>query len=504
MVVTCVTHQAPKMNVTKRTRIGEKPVMESKRKKRGKKTNAMRYPFEIDVDNSAKMGQYALEWLLKPMERATFFRDIYEKQPKLVHCDPSKFQCLISLNDIKDTILKKELQYGRDIDVTRYADGKGRSTHNLEEGSEVGMEAWEEYKIGASLRLLRPQMQSEGIYRLCAHIEGFLECVVGANVYLTPAGHQGFAPHYDDIDAFICQVAGRKRWKVYQPRGDGLDDLPRRSSIDFSREDMEGVELAFDTILEPGDMLYLPRGTIHEAKSVYGKQNEHTVNSDGRDEFSLHVTVSMFQRWTWADFLAESFSIAVHSAAAKDRALRRSLPLRFGQIAGVQFSNSNEENRDWFHNKVVTMMRRVARNYPTDSAADVLIQRFMQDRLPPVTRGGADASIKKQNSLTDNVSRKTRIRAICHNAARIVIDNRGATEGLPRIISCVNNRRSRLPPDEDELASMSCLPEEAAAIDAILKAYPNDLCINDLPLDGLQDKTDLVLGLRDLGVIQIL
>ena len=36
--------------------------------------------------------------------------------------------------------------------------------------------------------------------------------------YLTPAGSQGFAPHYDDIDAFVLQLEGKKHWKVYSPR----------------------------------------------------------------------------------------------------------------------------------------------------------------------------------------------------------------------------------------------------------------------------------------------
>ena len=40
--------------------------------------------------------------------------------------------------------------------------------------------------------------------------------------YLTPAGSQGFAPHYDDIDAFVLQLEGRKHWKVYSPRYDSL------------------------------------------------------------------------------------------------------------------------------------------------------------------------------------------------------------------------------------------------------------------------------------------
>lgn len=36
--------------------------------------------------------------------------------------------------------------------------------------------------------------------------------------YLTPPGTQGFAPHYDDIEAFIIQMEGKKHWRLYHPR----------------------------------------------------------------------------------------------------------------------------------------------------------------------------------------------------------------------------------------------------------------------------------------------
>lgn len=41
--------------------------------------------------------------------------------------------------------------------------------------------------------------------------------MVGTNVYLTPPQSQGFAPHYDDIEAFIIQLEGSKYWKLYKP-----------------------------------------------------------------------------------------------------------------------------------------------------------------------------------------------------------------------------------------------------------------------------------------------
>ena len=38
------------------------------------------------------------------------------------------------------------------------------------------------------------------------------------NSYLTPPGSQGFAPHYDDIEAFVIQLEGKKHWRLYNPR----------------------------------------------------------------------------------------------------------------------------------------------------------------------------------------------------------------------------------------------------------------------------------------------
>ena len=35
---------------------------------------------------------------------------------------------------------------------------------------------------------------------------------------LTPPGTQGFAPHWDDIEAFVIQLEGKKHWRVYEPR----------------------------------------------------------------------------------------------------------------------------------------------------------------------------------------------------------------------------------------------------------------------------------------------
>lgn len=78
---------------------------------------------------------------------------------------------------------------------------------------------------------------------------------------MTPKGTQGFAPHYDDIEAFVLQLEGRKRWRVYQPLNDE-STLPRYSSENFNQDDLP--KPIYDCILEQGDMLYFPRGFVHQ------------------------------------------------------------------------------------------------------------------------------------------------------------------------------------------------------------------------------------------------
>ena len=53
---------------------------------------------------------------------------------------------------------------------------------------------------------------------MLATLQDHFGCFVGSNAYLTPPNSQGFAPHYDDIEAFILQVEGKKHWRLYKPR----------------------------------------------------------------------------------------------------------------------------------------------------------------------------------------------------------------------------------------------------------------------------------------------
>ena len=146
------------------------------------------------------------------------------------------------------------------------------------------------------------------LWALLSNLENFCSRRPGCNAYWTPANSQGFAPHWDDIDAFVLQIEGRKRWRLY-PTRDVSEKFPRFSSAEFSKEERKRLEESkyVEIILEPGDLMYMPRGTIHEAFCI---ANDDDEEGKGDDEASLHLTISVNQRNTFADILEHVFSDA--------------------------------------------------------------------------------------------------------------------------------------------------------------------------------------------------
>ena len=123
---------------------------------------------------------------------------------------------------------------------------------------------------------------------------------------LHAASGAGPPVHYDTHDVFSLQVAGEKRWLVYEPAW----ELPLKHQR-YKAETMgEPGEPVLDVTLQAGDTLYLPRGWLHEAK---------TSETD-----SLHLTVGV-NVYTWMDaFRAALDSCASESASGARRTARRS------------------------------------------------------------------------------------------------------------------------------------------------------------------------------------
>jgi ribosomal protein L16 Arg81 hydroxylase len=125
-----------------------------------------------------------------------------------------------------------------------------------------------------------------------------LHCSSDCNVYISPDQSQGFEAHYDTHDVFVLQVAGNKHWKIY--RNPIALPLANQPSIAF---DCSNEEPLYDIELEQGDMIYMPKGYVHEAMTT--------------DGVSAHITVGVYNT-TWVRILLDYIT----QLAAGDEALR--------------------------------------------------------------------------------------------------------------------------------------------------------------------------------------
>ena len=123
------------------------------------------------------------------------------------------------------------------------------------------------------------------------------------NAYCSWPGRQGFSSHYDTHEVFVLQIDGRKQWYVFP---DTIKyPLHEQKSASFTPPEGEPY---LSCTLNPGDVLYIPRGHWHYAIAL--------------DEPSLHLTLGVHCK-TGIDFL----EWLVNELKKKEE-WRRSLPLR--------------------------------------------------------------------------------------------------------------------------------------------------------------------------------
>ena len=139
----------------------------------------------------------------------------------------------------------------------------------------------EEWQAGATIVLQALHVNWHPLAVFCRLLEQALGHTVQANSYYTPRGSQGFAVHHDTHDVLVLQVAGEKRWLLYDP----LFELPLKHQR-YSKALGEHGEPSDDFVLRAGDTLYLPRGWLHQAETS--------------DTDSLHLTIGI-NAYTWLD-----------------------------------------------------------------------------------------------------------------------------------------------------------------------------------------------------------
>ncbi|KAI1720601.1 cupin superfamily protein domain-containing protein [Ditylenchus destructor] len=424
--------------------------------------------------NSVQAGLNALAWIISPLDVQTFFAKVFQKRALVVKRGSYKDKQVNYLANFFTTqhfvemLQKNFIEYGMNINVAKYENGI-RTTHNGK-GRVYPRVVQEHLSERCSIQCVNPQSFNDNIWYLCEILQEVFCSFVGANNYLTPANSAGFAPHWDDVDAFLLQTEGRKHWKVYAPPNED-STLPMVSSENFTDSDFLNRKPAFNGWLEAGDLLYLPRGFIHQAKT------DSQIHSH-------HVTVSVCRNITYSHLLENGLTQYLETMTDRSQQLRKSLPpMLLDMIGTADVDYSSEEH---FEKKLVhpcrqflkSMVNKFAQFLP--SLVDLSAQEFMRTALPPLlTPLERDHSCQGQHNLellAQNETTITHVRLIRKHALRLVY----ASEDNAFIVHRMEN--SRVYEGRPEVTLEFPLELEQG-YNELMNAYPTWISTQELGLE---------------------
>lgn len=87
---------------------------------------------------------------------------------------------------------------------------------------------------------------------------------INCNMYISPPKSQAFPKHWDPHDVFVFQILGEKKWKL------GIRPIFLPLSTESYDNSSYNIDLfpQRNKIIKSGDFGYIPRGTVHEVKTV--------------------------------------------------------------------------------------------------------------------------------------------------------------------------------------------------------------------------------------------
>jgi ribosomal protein L16 Arg81 hydroxylase len=250
--------------------------------------------------------KFDLSRLIAPISVKTFQEEYWEQRPLVIRREhPGYYDELFGLQSFDEIVVTSS---ARSPNILVVKNGQESPLKNLVPSDSTALSLehiFNEYRNGATLVLPYVHERWPTLTELCAVLSS--ECSSGfqVNAYLTPRRAQGFGVHYDTHDVFILQIEGSKKWRLF--------DSPMRLPLQtqpYRKEAGPASEPTQQFVLHAGDLLYLPRGVVHEALA--------------EDEMSLHLTVGILPI-TWAEVIR----FAVEGAFERDAVFRESLPLGF-------------------------------------------------------------------------------------------------------------------------------------------------------------------------------
>ncbi len=218
---------------------------------------ALRVIAPIDAPR-AMTAPWSLEALIRPMSPAEFCSTCWGRVPlHIQRGSPDFYRDLISLEYVEGYLSLEDMFTRPDTIFMRGYDfwSRGEPPRNLSD-------AYERMLRGQSLQLRKLECvldPSAPVLSLVRNMEFELQHPrVSLGCYISPANAPGLGPHHDETEIFTLQIAGRKRWRLFHQVHTAEPGLYNPSTLSAP---------AHEFLLEAGDVLYHPRGWIHDVVS---------------------------------------------------------------------------------------------------------------------------------------------------------------------------------------------------------------------------------------------
>jgi len=240
--------------------------------------------------------------LIQPHAPDLFFREHWERGPLHVSGRPADYyRSLLSKQRLEAALFYSRPQ-PPDIMVVADQVELLPARYVTDEGDLDLNQLYKAYHEGHTLIVNALERFVPEVARFTRVLQDEINHPVRANCYLSPAGTRGLHAHFDTHDVFVLQIEGAKTWKLYPG-----PELPLLGTFQPVLADAGLGEPSQVVRLEPGDLLYVPRGTVHQAETS--------------ERSSLHMTVGLYPS-QWVDLLVNALSVL----ATRDPRFRRSLP----------------------------------------------------------------------------------------------------------------------------------------------------------------------------------
>lgn len=333
------------------------------------------------------MTAFSFDRIIAPCDPATFLSIYWETQPlHLVRMDPWYYSALFSSAELESV-----LQYARpqppdlrvvldqvELSAAKYVNADGSLNMN---------QLYKAYGEGNTLVVNSLQRFVPKLALLCRQLQELMNFSVEFNVYLTPANAHGLHPHYDTHDVFVLQIEGKKSWSLYG----SAQQCPLLGT--FQPVIPVSVLPPLERVVEltAGDLLYLPRGHIHDASTS--------------DAHSMHITIGVYPT-QWVDVL----SSALTNLALKDVRFRKALP--------VGYLNDGS-SRHYVDQQLKALIKVFAENASAELVHEVLADQLIRKSSPL-----ADGHFANMDAAAKTLGLKSRLVKRANMRCRVTaVDN---------------------------------------------------------------------------------